>query len=251
MIELKNLVKEYGRFRAVNNISLSIKRGEVFGFLGVNGAGKTTTLRMMSGILEPTSGSITIGGYDIQANPAEAKRITGYVPDRPHLYAKLTGFEFLKFVCELYAVPENEISERISELLNAYRLVDWQDQLIESYSHGMKQRLATCAGLVHRPTVLIVDEPMVGLDPHGAKMLKRSLRQYAEQGMTVILSTHSLNVAEEISDRMTIIHRGNLLCVGTLEEIRNFAGNRDAALEDLFLQLTSATDETYGVSDAR
>ena len=251
MIEMKILVKEYGNFRAVNDISLTINRGEVFGFLGVNGAGKTTTLRMLSGILEPTSGSITIAGFDIREQASEAKRITGYVPDRPHLYAKLTGYEFLKFVGELYSVPPQELEQRIAALLTSYRLSEWQDQLIESYSHGMKQRLATCAGLVHRPQILIVDEPMVGLDPHGARMLKQALRQYAAEGMTVILSTHSLNVAEEISDRMTIIHRGNLLCVGTLDEIRTFAGSKSAALEELFIQLTSATDEAYGSADPR
>jgi ABC-2 type transport system ATP-binding protein len=240
MIELRNLTKRYGTFCAVNNLNLTVEAGEIFGFLGVNGAGKTTTLRMLAGVLEPTSGSIHIDGYDMASEPEKAKAITGFIPDRPHLYGKLTANEFLHFCAELYKVPRSEIAPRVAELLSEYKLTDWQHELIESFSHGMKQRLATCAALVHRPRLLIVDEPMVGLDPHGAKLLKESLRRYSEAGTTVLLSTHSLNVAEELSDRMAIINRGQIIALGDLAEIRALAGGKEVALEQLFLELTTA-----------
>lgn len=240
MIELRNLTKRYGSFCAVNNLNLTVEAGEIFGFLGVNGAGKTTTLRMLAGVLEPTSGFIHIDGYDMASEPEKAKAITGFIPDRPHLYGKLTANEFLHFCAELYQVPKNEIAPRVATLLSDYNLTDWQHELIESFSHGMKQRLATCAALVHRPRLLIVDEPMVGLDPHGAKMLKESLRRYSKAGTTVLLSTHSLNVAEELSDRMAIINRGEIIALGNLTEIRALAGGKEVALEQLFLELTTA-----------
>lgn len=239
MIEINNLTKRYGSFLAVNNISLTIRSGEIFGFLGVNGAGKTSTLKILAGVMQATSGSVSLAGIDIQSDPIRAKSLTGYIPDRPHLYARLTGREYLYFITDLYRVPSASADERIDQLLSEYGLVDWQDDLIESYSHGMKQRLATCGALVHHPKILIVDEPMVGLDPHGAKLLKESLRRYARNGMTILLSTHSLNVAEEVSDRLAIIHRGSLLTVGTLTEIREALGNTQDGLEQMFLQLTS------------
>lgn len=239
MIEIDHVTKRYGSFCAVNDISLSVRPGEIFGFLGVNGAGKTTTLKMLAGILKPTSGSIRIGGFDISEEPEKAKAITGYIPDRPHLYNKLSGREFLYFVAELYRVRLADADERIDQLLHEYRLTEWQDELIESYSHGMKQRIATCAALLHRPKVLIVDEPMVGLDPHGAKMLKDSFRQYAKAGMSILLSTHSLNVAEEVSDRLAIIHRGTIISIGTLADIRSQAGGTQEDLEEMFLQITA------------
>ncbi len=243
MIELHNVTKRYGSFCAVNNISLSVRPGEIFGFLGVNGAGKTTTLKMLAGILKPTAGRLLIGGFDVIAEPEKAKMITGYIPDRPHLYNKLTGREFLYFVSELYRLDIDDADERIDMLLNDYRLVEWQDELIESYSHGMRQRLATCAALLHRPKVLIVDEPMVGLDPHGAKLLKDSFRQYAKAGMSILLSTHSLNVAEEVSDRLAIIHRGTIISIGTLLDIRQQAGGSDQDLEEMFLQITAGESQ--------
>ncbi len=241
MIELKNLTKRYGSFCAVNDLTLRVNEGEIFGFLGVNGAGKTTTLRMLAGVLRPTSGEISIGGYNMAETPHKAKQITGFIPDRPHLYNKLTAHEFLRFVCDLYIVPKEEIEPRCEELLAEYKLMDWKDELVESFSHGMKQRLATCAALVHKPRVLIVDEPMVGLDPHGAKMLKEALRNYAKGGTTVLLSTHSLNVAEEVSDRLAIINKGVIIALGTLQEIRELAGGKDVGLEQLFLELTTTS----------
>ena len=239
MIEIQNLVKRYGNFTAVDQLSLSVRDGEIFGFLGVNGAGKTTTLRILAGILRPTSGRVLIAGVDMLTDPLRAKSVTGYIPDRPHLYDKLTGREFLTFVAELYRVEDSVAERQCDALLERFGLVEWQHELVESYSHGMKQRLATCAALVHSPKVLIVDEPMVGLDPHGAKLLKDSLRSYSKQGMTIVLSTHSLNVAQEVADRLAIIHRGKIIAQGTLDEIRSQAGKNQTDLEQLFLELTS------------
>lgn len=240
MIELSCVSKVYGPTVAVNNLSLAVPPGCIFAFLGMNGAGKTTTIKMMAGILAPTSGSIRLGGFDLRTQASEAKSIIGYVPDRPHLYPKLTGREFLYFVCDLYRVPVAEIEGRINRVLEEYALTPWQDSLIESYSHGMKQRIALCAAMVHEPQILIVDEPMVGLDPHGARDLKKALKRYAESGVTVFLSTHSLHVAEELADSLAIIHKGELLIRGSLEHIRDTTGSTDDALEDIFLELTSA-----------
>ena len=242
MIEIQNLSKRYGNFYAVNNISLNVAAGEIFGFLGVNGAGKTTTLRMLTGVLRPTSGSIRVGGFDMAREPEKAKAITGFIPDRPYLYNKLTGREYLYFVSDLHEMAPKKAEANIDDLLKQYSLLEWQDELIEGYSHGMKQRLATCAALVHEPKVLIVDEPMVGLDPHGAKLLKSCFREYAEAGMAILLSTHSLNVAEEVADRLAIIHRGGVLAIGTLDEMRQLAGGGNQRLEEIFLQLTWSGD---------
>lgn len=243
MITLDHLTKRYGSFSAVDDLSLQLRPGEIFAFLGVNGAGKTTTIRMMTGILQPTAGKIIIGDYDLAEEPEKAKALTGYIPDRPYIYPKLTGREFLYFVADLYSVEADAADRRISALLEDYGLTRWQNELVESYSHGMKQRLATCAALLHQPKVLIVDEPMVGLDPHGAKLLKDRFRSYASEGMTIFLSTHSLNVAEEVADRMAIINQGKLLTVGTLQDIRALTGKHDQRLESMFLELTSPSME--------
>lgn len=239
MIEIQELFKKYGSFPAVNNISFSVEPGEIFGFLGINGAGKTTTLKMLAGVLKPTSGRIRIGEFDMSSQPEKAKNITGYIPDRPYLYNKLTGREFLQFVCDLYSISSKDSDYRIDALLEEYGLTKWNNELVESYSHGMKQRLATCAALVHNPKVLIVDEPMVGLDPHGAKFLKEAFRRYADDGMSILLSTHSLNVAEEVADRLAIIHQGSIIAIGTLEHIRAKVGDIEICLEEVFLRLTS------------
>ena len=242
MIEIIDLSKKFGSFQAVNKINLKVEAGEILGFLGVNGAGKTTTMRMLTGILLPTEGRILLDGIDLLENPREAKAITGYIPDRPYLYPKLTGREFLFFCADLYEVPRKIANERVQELIDEYSLSIWQDELIESYSHGMKQRLATCAALVHDPKILIIDEPIVGLDPHGAKMLKQSLRNYAAKGMAILLSTHSLHVAEEIADRITIIHHGEILTSGTLSDLKQATDAHSENLENLFIQLTSQED---------
>ena len=240
-IILENITKRYGTFCAVNNISLRVRSGEIFGFLGVNGAGKTTTLRMLAGVLMPTAGEIFLGGHNLAKEPMQAKSITGYIPDRPYLYPKLTGRELLYFCADLYRIDSVQGEQRIDALLSEYGLNDWQDSLIESYSHGMKQRLATCAALIHQPQILVVDEPIVGLDPHGARLLINCLRRYAKEGMSILLSTHSLHVAEELCDRLAIIHQGNLISIGTLNEIQQVNHAPHNRLEEIFLQLTSAS----------
>ncbi len=217
--------------------------GSIFAFLGMNGAGKTTTIKMMTGILSPSSGSIAVGGYDLKTDPFLAKQLIGYVPDRPHLYPKLSGREFLYFMCDLYRVPRAIADDRIDAVLDEYSLTPCQDSLIESYSHGMRQRIALCGALVHQPRVLIVDEPLIGLDPHGARDLKEAFTRYALSGMTVFLSTHSLNVAEELADYIAIIHKGKLLVSGSLEDVRDRTGSRNDGLEDIFLELTAAQVE--------
>lgn len=243
LIVAEGLSKRYGSFWAVQELSFHVNAGEIFGFLGVNGAGKTTTLRMLTGILKPTAGRITIAGFNMDENPVEAKAVTGYIPDRPYLYPKLTGREFLYFVADLYLVPAKEADQRIDTLLEEYSLTNWQDELVESYSHGMKQRLATCAAVLHQPKVLIIDEPMVGLDPHGARLLKQSLKKYAQSGMAIMLSTHSLNVAEELSDRLAIIDKGKLISVGTFAEIKASVHGFEGGLESLFIELTSNRED--------
>lgn len=243
MIELNQLTKRYDKLLAVDSITLAVQPGEIFGCLGPNGAGKTTTIRMMMGLLQPTSGSIRLGGHDLAREPIPAKQLCGFVPDRPHLYEKLTGAEFLDFVAGLYSVPAAVTAQRRDELLELFDLSDWGSELIESYSHGMKQRATMAAALIHAPRILIVDEPMVGLDPRGARLLKRTFRQLARSGVTIFMSTHSLEVAQETCDRIGIINEGKLIAVGTVEELRRAAGSHaDATLEAIFLKLTGGED---------
>jgi ABC-2 type transport system ATP-binding protein len=244
MINIRNLTKRFGGFTAVNNVSLEINPGEIFAFLGTNGAGKTTTIRMMTGVLLPTSGTVEIGGYDIQKNPLEAKMLMGVIPDRPYIYGKLTGREFLSFMADLYRVEKRLAEQRIDELLNVFGLTQWQHELIDGYSHGMKQRLLMCSAQVHNPKILVVDEPMVGLDPRGARLLKDSFRAKADAGLTIFMSTHSLPVAEEIADRLAIIRRGEIVAVGTLEQIKSLSKRGSKDLEDLFLQLIEDEEDS-------
>ncbi|MCX8073232.1 MAG: ABC transporter ATP-binding protein [Candidatus Binatia bacterium] len=241
MIELIQLNKTFGAVTAVQNLSLVVHPGEVFACLGPNGAGKTTTIKMMMGLLRPTAGSVRLGGYDLADAPEAAKRLCGFVPDRPFLYDKLTGAEFLDFVAGLYGVEEHEAAVRRQQLLEQFDLAPWADELTESYSHGMKQRLALAAALIHDPQILVLDEPMVGLDPRGALLLKRLVRHLARRGATVFFSTHSLDVAEEIADRIGIIDQGRLIALGTLSELQRLAGSPSGAdLEAIFLRLTTA-----------
>lgn len=237
IIELVELTKMYKGLRAVDNISLQVKKGIVFGFLGPNGAGKTTTLKMMAGILKPTGGRVIIDGMDLAANPEDIKRISGYIPDRPYLYEKLTGYEFLRFTGGLYNLNHNVLNSRIAELLELFELIHWSDELIESYSHGMKQRLVMCSSLLNDPKVIIVDEPMVGLDPKGARLVKDIFRNEAEKGKTVFVSTHSLDIAQEICSEIAIIQTGKIIATGSAEELRTLAGI-DGTLENVFLKLT-------------
>jgi len=238
MIELSNLTKRYGNLLAVNRINLSIPRGEIFGFIGPNGAGKTTTIRMMGGVLAPTEGSIVIDGISMAEEPEKAKQRIGFIPDRPFLYEKLTGWEFMRFSADMYGVEEKTFSERSAHLLKMFSLGDWADELIEAYSHGMKQRLIISAALLHDPVVIIVDEPMVGLDPAGIKMVKEVLRDLARKGTTIFMSTHTLEVAAELCDRIGIIHRGSLIATGTITNLRQAAQLQEGDLLKVFLRLT-------------
>lgn len=241
MIETQHLVKRYGDKLAVDDVSLGVRPGEIFGFLGPNGAGKTTTIRMIVGLLKPTSGIVRVAGYDVQADPIRAKAATGYVPDEPHLYAKLTARELLRFVSDLYGLDRVQVARRGEELLRMFDLAEAGDDTIDSYSHGMRQKAALAAALVHDPQVLVLDEPTVGLDPRSARLIKDLLRQMAERGAAVFLSTHILEIAEHMCDRIGIIDRGRLIAIGTMDELRGQERGQ-ASLEDIFLSLTGGTE---------
>ena len=241
MIQLQQLTKKYGTFTAVDAIDLSVPAGQLFGFLGPNGAGKTTTLRMIAGILRPTAGRIRIGGIDIVDRPNEAKARLGFIPDRPFIYEKLTGMEFLRFVAGLYGQQGAQVEHRGRELLALFDLEDWRDELVESYSHGMRQKLIISGAFVHRPDVIVVDEPMVGLDPKAARTLKDLFREYVRRGHTIMMSTHTLEVAQNLCDRIAIIRRGRIAAAGTMDELRHHAESGAEGLEDIFLRLTGET----------
>jgi len=238
MLELHGVVKRYGSFTAVNGIDLTVPRGEIFGFLGPNGAGKTTTIRMVAGVLQPTDGRILIGGDDLAAEPEAAKRHIGFIPDRPYLYEKLTGGEFLRFVAGLWGTDPELGEERARRFLALFSLSEWKDELIETYSHGMRQKLLITSALIHHPEMVVVDEPMVGLDPRSARILKDLLRGYVDAGGTVFLSTHTLEVAEVLCDRIAIINQGEIIAMGTMEELRDQSDSGAAHLEEIFLKVT-------------
>lgn len=238
MIRLEGLTKRYGNFTAVDDIDLHVRRGELFGFLGPNGAGKTTTLRIIAGIMRPTHGRIALGGDDVVADPMAAKRRLGFIPDRPFVYEKLTGAEFLRFVAGLYQQDGDVVERRIDELLDVFELTQWKHELVESYSHGMRQKLIISSALIHRPEIIVVDEPMVGLDPRAARLLKDIFRQFVERGGTVLMSTHTLEVAEAMCTCIAIIQQGKIVAKGTMAELRQQTASGNASLEDLFLKLT-------------
>jgi ABC-2 type transport system ATP-binding protein len=252
MIELRALTKLYGTFKAVDEIDLHVPKGQLFGFLGPNGAGKTTTLRMIAGILRPTSGTVRIGGIDIAADPIGAKAKLGFIPDRPFIYEKLTGAEFLRFVAGLYGQDGAKVEHRARELMALFDLEEWGDELVESYSHGMRQKLIISSAFVHRPDVIVVDEPMVGLDPKAAKILKDLFREYVHRGHTIMMSTHTLEVAETLCDRIAIIQAGKIRASGTMDELRANAAAGTKGLEEIFLRLTgeNAAREFVDVLDA-
>jgi ABC-2 type transport system ATP-binding protein len=238
MIKVTNLTKRYGTFTAVDAINLVVPKGELFGFLGPNGAGKTTTLRMIAGILQPTHGVVEIAGIDIAADPIRAKSKLGFIPDRPFIYEKLTGGEFLRFVAGLYDQEGPHIEHRARELLALFDLEEWRDELVESYSHGMRQKLIISSAFVHRPEVIVVDEPMVGLDPKAARILKDLFREYTRRGHTIMMSTHTLEVAQAMCDRIGIIQGGVIRACGTMNDLRANAAAGATGLEDIFLRLT-------------
>ena len=237
MIKLINLTKDFKTTLAVNRLNLEVAAGEIYGFIGPNGAGKTTTIRMMGGIIEPTDGKILIGGIDVSRDPVGAKKIIGFVPDRPFLYEKLTGMEFMKFIADLYRVDLRVFSRRASELLEQFALLQWKDEIIEAYSHGMKQRLIIASALLHDPRVMVIDEPMVGLDPEAVRMVRDILKGLALQNVSIFVSTHTLSLAEDLCDRIGLIHKGTLLAQGTVAELNLAAKTGEARLEEVFLTL--------------
>ncbi|HUG52195.1 MAG TPA: ABC transporter ATP-binding protein [Vicinamibacteria bacterium] len=241
MIVVDSLVKRYGSFTAVDGVSLSVPSGEIHGFLGPNGAGKTTTIRMIAGLLKPTGGRVSINGHDLATQPEVAKASLGFIPDRPFIYEKLTAREFLRFHGGLYGMSGPEVEERAAEVLDLFELGRWQGELVESFSHGMKQRLVMCAAFLHRPRAVLVDEPMVGLDPRGARLIKDIFRRMSGRGVAILMSTHTLEVAEEMCDRISIILRGQIIARGTVDELRALAGGEDEQLTPVFLKLTGGS----------
>jgi len=241
MIAIHDLVKKYGSFTAVDGVTLEVGRGEIHGFLGPNGAGKTTTIRMIAGLLKPSSGRILVNGHNLQSEPELAKTSLGFIPDRPFIYEKLTAGEFLRFHAGLYGLDGPGVPERVREMLELFELSRWEDELVESFSHGMKQRLVMCAAFLHRPQAVLVDEPMVGLDPRGARLIKDVFRRMSERGVAILMSTHTLEVAQEMCDRISIILKGKIIARGTVPELRAMAGNPDDQLTSVFLKLTGGS----------
>ncbi|MBE3575047.1 MAG: ABC transporter ATP-binding protein [Firmicutes bacterium] len=240
MIQLYHVSKTYAGsdHRAVDGLDLTVRTGEIYGFLGPNGAGKTTTIKMIVGLLLPDQGRVEVDGFDVVQRPLEAKRRIGFVPDNPDLYERLSGREYLNFVADVYGIPSGERARRAEELLEVFELTGAVDDRIESYSHGMKQKIAVTAALLPRPPVLILDEPMVGLDPRASHLFKEIMREHCDAGGTVFFSTHILEVAERLCDRVGILHHGRLIAEGTMDELRRQHQAGDKTLEDLFLRLT-------------
>ena len=254
MVVCRQLTKKFGALTAVDGMDLCVRKGELFGFLGPNGAGKTTTIKMLTGLLHPTSGTASIGGLDIQAEPLAAKRILGYIPDNPFLYEKLTGREYLGFMADLYRVPKADRIRRIPELLHLFELEAKGGELIQAYSRGMRQKIALAGALIHTPQIIFLDEPTVGLDPKGARAMRDILRELCRRGVTVFMSTHILEVAERMCDRIAIVNRGQIIAQGTMEDLRahraaigdhaddEVGSNGKKSLEEIFLELTGDTE---------
>ncbi len=241
MIAVHDLVKEYGKFRAVDGVSMQVPPGRIHGFLGPNGAGKTTTIRIIAGLLKPTSGRVEVNGHDLARNPEAAKASLGFIPDRPFIYEKLTAGEFLRFHAGLYGIDGDGVGARIREMLVLFELERWENELVESFSHGMKQRLVMSAAFFHRPKAVLVDEPMVGLDPRGARLIKNVFRTMSEHGVAILMSTHTLEVAQEMCDHISIILKGRIIAEGTVDELRQLAGSQDEQLTPVFLKLTGGS----------
>jgi len=241
MIVVQRLVKHYGSFTAVDGVNLDVRPGQIHGFLGPNGAGKTTTICMIAGLLKPTAGRILVNDHDLAANPEAAKASLGFIPDRPFIYEKLTAGEFLRFHAGLYGIDGHSGKQRAQEMLELFELGRWEDELVESFSHGMKQRLVMCAAFLHRPQAVLVDEPMVGLDPRGARLIKNVFHRMAGRGVAILMSTHTLEVAQEMCDCISIILQGRIIACGTVEDLRALAGGRDEQLTQVFLKLTGGS----------
>jgi ABC-2 type transport system ATP-binding protein len=242
MIAVQNLVKIYGKFKAVDGVSLNVEPGEIHGFLGPNGAGKTTTMRMIAGLLKPTSGRILVNNHDLDREPEAAKGSLGFIPDRPFIYDKLTAGEFLTFHAGLYGLTNGQVGSRVDEMLELFELTQWKNELIESFSHGMKQRLVMSSAFFHRPQAVAVDEPMVGLDPRGARLIKDVFRRMSERGVAILMSTHTLEVAQEMCHRVSIIQKGRIIAQGTVDEVKQIAGGAtDQHLTAVFLKLTGGS----------
>ncbi len=240
VLVIKHLTKKFGTFTAVDDISLEVKQGEIFGFLGPNGAGKTTTIKMIAGLLQPDNGRIFINNRSLASEPKKCKQDTGYIPDRPYLFEKLTGFEFLQFIASLYNLEPETFSRNTAHYLKLFDLEDWQHHLIESYSHGMRQKLIISSIFMLEPPLIVVDEPMVGLDPKSARIVKELFKSHAAGGTSIFLSTHSLEIAEELCDRIGIILNGGLRALGNLEDLQREARLEHSDLEEIFLELTGA-----------
>ncbi len=238
MIELQNITKKFDKFVAVNNVSLTVEGGELFGFLGPNGAGKTTTIKMIVGLFSPTSGIIRVNGFDTVLQPIEAKRTLAYVPDQPFLCDKLTGREFLYFTGGLYKIEKETLHTRIKDLIELFEIGQWIDKRSEDYSQGMRQRISIAAAMLHHPKTLVIDEPMVGLDPRSAKIVRETLARLAGEGVSIFMSTHSLPMAEELCSRIGIIHNGRLVFADTREKLQLYKEQFDGKLESVFLELT-------------
>ena len=247
MIQMRALSKRFGAKTAVHPLDLDIAEGEFFCFLGPNGAGKTTTIKMITGLRRPSAGRVMVGGYDIQRDPIPAKRLLGYIPDHPFLYERLTGRELMRFVAGLYRMSDQAFEQRCDELLETFELAQVAEELIETYSQGMRQKLSFASCFLHQPRIVVVDEPWVGLDPKNVRAVKSYLREQTRQGLTVFMSTHSLSIVEEVADRIGIIHHGRLLHIGTVEEIKALASAKGGAgggsLEEVFLELTREAGE--------
>jgi ABC-2 type transport system ATP-binding protein len=242
MIAVQNLVKTYGAFKAVDGVSLNVEPGEIHGFLGPNGAGKTTTMRMIAGLLKPTSGRIVVNNHDMEHEPEAAKGSLGFIPDRPFIYDKLTAGEFLTFHAGLYGMTNGQVAGRVDEMLELFELTQWKNELIESFSHGMKQRLVMSSAFFHRPQAVCVDEPMVGLDPRGARLIKDVFRRMSERGVAILMSTHTLEVAQEMCHRVSIIQKGHIIAQGTVDDVKQIAGGTtDEHLTAVFLKLTGGS----------
>lgn len=243
MIELHKLRKTFGSFVAVDDISLSIPSGEFFGFLGPNGAGKTTTIKMMTGLFTPTSGQIVINGFDVVKQPQEAKSTFGYIPDHPYLYDKLTGREFIYYMGGLYRMEKNDLKENVDRVIDLLELASWIDKKTEDYSQGMRQRVTFASAFVHRPKTIIIDEPMVGLDPRSARIVKDSLKQMTKEGVSIFMSTHILEMAEELCDRIGIINKSRIIFLDTKENLHLHKTKYEGNLESVFLELTKEADD--------